>query len=127
MNIFFKTKFKGVSFPVMLSGAALAQIKVAIGHLGNRAPDKAAVADGQVEEATGWITAKREGCCAHRPHFALRFEGRIETLELAEKDVQIIGMTFPELLPPGPVQGDLVASGCNRISINVMARGLAHA
>lgn len=60
MKTILKTLLTGASFTLMLAGAASAQTKVVIGHFGDPAPYKAAVADGRLEKATGWTIEWRK-------------------------------------------------------------------
>ncbi|MEJ5991824.1 ABC transporter substrate-binding protein [Ramlibacter sp. PS3R-8] len=54
------TLLTGASFALLLAGTVSAQTKVVIGHFGDPAPYKAAVADGRLEKATGWTIEWRK-------------------------------------------------------------------
>lgn len=54
MKILLKTLFIGSAFALTLVSQAVAQTKVVIGHFGDPAPYKSAIADGRLEKATGW-------------------------------------------------------------------------
>lgn len=60
MNSLIKPLVVGLSILTSLAGQAWAQTKVVIGHFGDPAPYKAAVADGRLEKATGWTIEWRK-------------------------------------------------------------------
>ncbi len=60
MNSPLKTLLIGASITMFMAGQAWAQKKVVIGHFGDPAPYKAAVADGRLEKATGWTIEWRK-------------------------------------------------------------------
>lgn len=60
MKTIVKTLLVSATLMLTLSGQAWAQKKVVIGHFGDPAPYKAAVADGRLEKATGWTIEWRK-------------------------------------------------------------------
>jgi taurine transport system substrate-binding protein len=60
MKNFMKTLLVGATISMTMGGQAWAQKKVVIGHFGDPAPYKAAVADGRLEKATGWTIEWRK-------------------------------------------------------------------
>lgn len=60
MKNIIKMLLTSASFTLMLASAASAQTKVVIGHFGDPAPYKAAIADGRLVKATGWTIEWRK-------------------------------------------------------------------
>lgn len=60
MKTLMQTLLVGATISLAMAGQAWAQKKVVIGHFGDPAPYKAAVADGRLEKATGWTIEWRQ-------------------------------------------------------------------